>query len=109
MSDEEVQRVTDAIAEIEHIADPEARVRAKSLVMSQQVKRNKEWAAERREMILKLHDEEGLSYRKIAERLGCTLSVVQDVFRGYTGSGSHRPKMPPQEGSTSTDRSGPGA
>lgn len=96
MSDEEVQRVSDAIADIERIADPEARVRAKSLVMSQQVKRNKEWSEERRQMILKLHDEEGLSYRKIAKRLGCTLSVVQDVFRGYTGSGTHRPKEQPE-------------
>lgn len=87
--------MSDAIAEVERIADPEARVRAKSRVMSEQVKRNREWSKERREMILKLQAEEDLSYRQIAERLGCTLSVVQDVFRNYTGSGSHRPKAEP--------------
>lgn len=97
--------MTDAIAEIERIADPEARVRAKSRVMAEQVERNKEWSAERREMILKLHNEEGLSYRKIAERLGCKLSTVQDVFRGYTGSGSHRPKAQP-EGTTGDGATG---
>lgn len=84
--------MSDAIAEIERIADPEARVRAMSRVMSLQVQRNRAWSKERREMILRLQADEDLSYREIAQRLGCTLSVVQDVFRGYTGSGTHRPK-----------------
>nr|WP_277608157.1 helix-turn-helix domain-containing protein [Streptomyces boncukensis] len=65
--------------------------------MAEQVVRNKAWSAERREMILELWDEgRGLSYRQIAERLGCKLSTVQDVFRGYTGSGKHRPKTSPE-------------
>lgn len=97
--------MSDAIAEVERIADPEARVRAKSRVMSEQVKRNREWSKERREMILKLQAEEDLSYRQIADRLGCTLSVVQDVFRNYTGSGTHRPKAQP-EGTTGDGATG---
>ncbi|MEV6569951.1 helix-turn-helix domain-containing protein [Streptomyces sp. NPDC051577] len=93
MSDEEVQRVKEALDEVERIADPEARVKAKSQIMAAQVLRNKKWSAERRALIIKLwNDGQGLSYRQIAERLGCKLSIVQDVFRGYAGSGSHRPK-----------------
>ncbi|MFF3398265.1 helix-turn-helix domain-containing protein [Streptomyces sp. NPDC002659] len=92
MSGEEVQRVSDALDEVERIADPEARVRVKSRIMADQVKRNREWASERKELVQRLHREEGLSYRQIAARLDIKLSTVQDIFRGYTGSGMHRPK-----------------
>ncbi|MFI1889844.1 helix-turn-helix domain-containing protein [Streptomyces jumonjinensis] len=98
MSDEEVQRVTNALDEVERIADPEARVRAKSQIMAAQVLRNKEWAQERKELIVQLwNGGNGLSYRQIADRLGIKLSTVQDVFRGYTGSGTVRPKATPKE------------
>ncbi|MEW2351457.1 helix-turn-helix domain-containing protein [Streptomyces sp. NPDC006684] len=101
MSDEEVRRVREALDEVERIADPEARVRAKSRIMAAQVKRNKEWAAERKELVIRLWDGgAGLSYRQIAARLDIKLSTVQDIFRGYTGSGTARPKVkPPEEGS----------
>lgn len=92
MSDEEVRRVSDALDAVERIGDAEARVRAKSRVMAEQVRRNREWARERRGLIERLHREELLSYRQIAARLDITLSTVQDVFRNYTGSGSHRPR-----------------
>ncbi|AMM12339.1 helix-turn-helix domain-containing protein [Streptomyces sp. ZG43] len=98
MSDEEVQRVTNALDEVERIADPEARVRAKSKIMAAQVKRNKEWARERKELVIQLWDSgNGLSYRQIADRLGIKLSTVQDIFRGYTGSGTVRPKVKTEE------------
>ncbi|MEU2960397.1 helix-turn-helix domain-containing protein [Streptomyces albidoflavus] len=98
MSDEEVQRVTNALDEVERIADPEARVRAKSKIMAAQVKRNKEWARERKELVIQLWGGgNGLSYRQIADRLGIKLSTVQDIFRGYTGSGTVRPKVKPEE------------
>ncbi|UGQ10903.1 helix-turn-helix domain-containing protein [Yinghuangia sp. ASG 101] len=92
MSDEEMRRVSDALDAVERIGDAEARVRAKSRVMAEQVRRNREWARERRELIERLHREEQLSYRQIAARLDVTLSTVQDVFRNYTGSGTHRPR-----------------
>lgn len=92
VSDEEVQRVTDALDEIERIADPEARVRAKSRIMAEQVLRNRDWAEERKGLIRHMHQEEQLSYRQIAARLEIKLSTVQDAFRSYTGSGRHRPK-----------------
>lgn len=90
---EEVRRVTDALAAVEQIADREQRVKAKSKIMAEQVARNKEWAAERNELIRELWDNgNGLSYRKIADRLGIKLATVQDAFRDYRGSGTHRPR-----------------
>lgn len=94
LSDEEVRRVSDALNAVEQIPDIEARVRAKSRVMADQVKRNRAWAQERRELIKRLHHDEGQSYRQIADRLEIKLSTVQDVFRDYTGSGTNRPKSP---------------
>ncbi|AXE76042.1 helix-turn-helix domain-containing protein [Streptomyces atratus] len=93
MGDEEVQRVSDALEAVEQIADREERVRAKSRIMANQVQRNKVWSRERTELIRELWDNgNGLSYRQIADRLSIKLSTVQDAFRDYRGSGSHRPK-----------------
>ncbi|MFS0697781.1 helix-turn-helix domain-containing protein [Streptomyces nitrosporeus] len=100
MSEEEVRQVSNALDAVERIADREARVRAKSRIMADQVKRNREWSAERSELIRELWDDgNGLSYREIATRLDIKLSTVQDVFRGYKGSGAHRPRTerPPAE------------
>jgi DNA-directed RNA polymerase specialized sigma24 family protein len=92
MSDEEVRRVSDALDAVEQIADLEQRVRVKSQVMAAQAERNKEWSQERDGVIRRLNDEEGLSYRQIAARLGIKLATVQAVFRGYKGSGTTRPR-----------------
>jgi DNA invertase Pin-like site-specific DNA recombinase len=93
VSEEEVRHVTEALDAVERIADPEARVRAKSRIMAAQVKRNREWAKERSALIRELwNDGNGLSYRQIADRLDIKLSTVQDVFRDYKGSGVHRPR-----------------
>lgn len=93
MSEEEVRQVSNALEAVERIADPEARVRAKSRIMADQVKRNREWSAERSDLIRQLWDGgNGLSYREIATRLDIKLSTVQDVFRAYKGSGVHRPR-----------------
>lgn len=93
MDIEEVRRVTDALKAVEQIEDREERVKAKSQIMAAQVARNKEWAAERNELIRELwNDGNGLSYRKIADRLGIKLATVQDAFRDYKGSGTHRPR-----------------
>jgi DNA invertase Pin-like site-specific DNA recombinase len=90
---EEVRRVTDALKAVEQIADREQRVKAKSQIMAAQVARNKEWAAERNELIRELwNGGDGLSYRQIADRLGIKLATVQDAFREYKGSGTHRPR-----------------
>ncbi|MEU1506455.1 helix-turn-helix domain-containing protein [Kitasatospora sp. NPDC005748] len=83
--------MAEALDAVERIEDLEERVRAKSRIMADQVRRNREWAQERKELIERLSGE-GQSYREIAARLGIKLSTVQDVFRGYTGSGTTRPK-----------------
>jgi DNA-directed RNA polymerase specialized sigma24 family protein len=94
MSDEEVRRVSDALDAVEQIADREERVRAQSRIMAEQIHRNRAWSKERSELIRELWaDGDGLSYRQIADRLGIKLSTVQDVFRGYKGSGTVRPKV----------------
>jgi DNA invertase Pin-like site-specific DNA recombinase len=100
VSEEEVRQVADALDAVERIADPEARVRAKSRIMAEQVRRNREWSQERSDLIRQLWDGgNGLSYREIAIRLEIKLSTVQDVFRGYKGSGAHRPRadQPPAD------------
>ncbi|MEU7331391.1 MULTISPECIES: helix-turn-helix domain-containing protein [Streptomyces] len=98
MSEEEVRQVADALDAVERIADPEERVRVKSQIMADQVKRNREWSAERSALIKELWaGGEGLSYREIAARLGIKLSTVQDVFRPYKGSGVNRPRAGQQK------------
>jgi len=93
MSEEEVRRVSDALDAIDQIPDRVERVRARSRIMADQVKRNKEWAQERSDLIRELwNDGAGMSYREIAAHLDVKLSTVQDVFRGYKGSGTARPK-----------------
>ncbi|MFF1962952.1 helix-turn-helix domain-containing protein [Streptomyces sp. NPDC058232] len=90
--------MSDALKAVEQIADREERVRAKSQIMAFQVQRNKAWSRERVELIRELwNGGDGLSYRQIADRLGIKLSTVQDAFREYKGSGSHRPKAPKPE------------
>lgn len=94
MSEEEVRQVSDALDAIERIEDREERVRAMSLTMAAQVKRNREWVKERRELVFELRDAE-VSVRQIAARVGTSPSTVQDILRGYSGSGTHRPRQTP--------------
>lgn len=91
MSDEEVRQVSEALDAIERIEDREERVRAMSLTMAAQVERNKTWVKERRALVMELRDA-GESVRKIAARVGTSPSTVQDILRGYSGSGTHRPR-----------------
>lgn len=96
MSDEEVRRVTEALDAVERIADPEARARAMSQAMAEQVKRNPEWKKARSEVVFALR-EEGVSIRKIAVRVGTSAGTVQDILRGHSGSWRDRPKPPAPE------------
>lgn len=83
--------MSEALDAVERIADPEARVRAMSQAMAQQVRRQAAWKEQRREVVQRLRDE-GVTYRGIAERLSMSLATVQDILRGYSGSGTHRPR-----------------
>jgi DNA-binding NarL/FixJ family response regulator len=89
--DEEVQRVFDALDDVERIADPEARSRAQAQITAATRERAARWAAERGELAHQMQAE-GESVRGIAKRLGISPATVQDLLRGYKGSGQNRPR-----------------
>lgn len=92
MNDEEVQRVSEALDAVDRIEDPEARVRARNKVNAEHVKRNRDWQKERRQLVLDLRADK-VPYRQIAERLDLSVATVQDIVRGYSGSGRTRPRV----------------
>ena len=96
--DEEVQRVFDALDDVERIADPEARSRAQVQITTEARKRSAKWTAERAELAQRMKAEEDESVRGIAKRLGVSPSTVQDLLRGYKGSGKDRPRAEQEEG-----------
>uniref|UniRef100_UPI003670CE16 hypothetical protein n=1 Tax=Paenibacillus chitinolyticus TaxID=79263 RepID=UPI003670CE16 len=63
-----------------------------------QADRGKRWRELRREVVLEMRAQEPpVSYRKIAAALGLGLATVQDIERGYTGSGKDRPRTNSKE------------
>lgn len=95
--DEEVQRVFDALDDVERIADPEARSRAQVQITAATRKRAAKWTEERAELAHRMKNEEGESVRGIAKRLGVKPATVQDLLRGYKGSGQNRPRTTDEE------------
>ncbi|WP_320784165.1 helix-turn-helix domain-containing protein [Streptomyces sp. CRN 30] len=89
--DEEVQRVFDALDDVERIADPEARSRAQVQITAATRERAARWTQERSVLAHQMQAE-GESVRGIAKRLGVKPSTVQDLLRGYRGSGQNRPR-----------------
>lgn len=102
VADEEVQRVFDALDDVERIADPEARSRAQVRITATTRKRAAKWHAERAELAQRLKAE-GESVRGIAKRLGVKPGTVQDLLRGYKGSGRDRPPAEEQSTADATD------
>lgn len=88
--DEEVQRVFDAIEDVDQIADPEARSRARARITAKTRELSSGWNAERAELAVQMKGE-GETVRGIAKRLGIQPGTVQDLLRGYKGSGQKRP------------------
>ncbi|MFI8360735.1 helix-turn-helix domain-containing protein [Streptomyces sp. NPDC085612] len=86
--------MSEALDAVERIPDPEARVRAMSQAMAEQVKRTAAWKEERKALVFQLREEK-VSLRKIAERVGTSLGTVQDILRGHSGSWGSRPKVNP--------------
>ncbi|MCX4622812.1 helix-turn-helix domain-containing protein [Streptomyces albogriseolus] len=90
---EEAQRVIDAMNAVEAMPDPLQRAKAIGEVMADQAERGKRWREMRRQVVLEMRAQQPpVSYRKIAEALGIGLATVQDIERGYTGSGKNRPR-----------------
>ncbi|MEU6649489.1 helix-turn-helix domain-containing protein [Streptomyces sp. NPDC046900] len=90
---EEAQRVIDAMDAVEAMPDPLERAKAIGEVMADQAERGKRWREMRRGVVLEMRAQNPpVSYRKIAAALGVGLATVQDIERGYTGSGKDRPR-----------------
>jgi hypothetical protein len=90
---EEAQRVIDALNAVEAMTDPLQRAKAIGEVMADQAERGKRWREMRRQVVLEMRAQTPpISYRKIAAALGVGLATVQDIERGYTGSGTDRSK-----------------
>lgn len=88
----------DALNAVEAMADPLERARAIGEVMADQAERGKRWREMRREVVLEMRAQKPpVSYRKIADALGIGLATVQDIERGYTGSGKDRPRAKAEE------------
>lgn len=81
----------DALDDVDRIADPEARSRAQAQITAKTRERSAKWNAERAELARQMQAE-GESVRGIAKRLGIQPGTVQDLLRGYKGSGAMRPK-----------------
>lgn len=96
---EEAQRVIDAMNAVEAMADPQERAKAISEVLAHQADRSGEWRKMRRQVVLDMRAQQpAVSYRKIAALLGVSLGTVQDIERGYTGSGRDRPRVKQKPG-----------
>ena len=90
---EEAQRVIDAMNAVEAMTDPEQRAKAIGEVMADQAERGRRWREMRRQVVLDMRAQTPpISYRRIAKALGVGLATVQDIERGYTGSGKNRPR-----------------
>lgn len=95
---EEAKRVIDAMDAVEAMTDPEQRAKAIGEVMADQVKRGKRWRELRRQVVLDMRAQDPpVPYRRIAAALGVGLATVQDIERGYTGSGRNRPRAKGEE------------
>ncbi|WP_448321354.1 helix-turn-helix domain-containing protein [Streptomyces sp. CO7] len=89
--EEETQRVFSALDAVEQMSDPLTRAKVISRLLKDQVERNKRLKEIRRKVVIDLRAE-SVPYRKIASLLGVSTATVQDIERGYSGSGTNRPR-----------------
>lgn len=94
---EEAQRVFEAIDALEEIADPTERARALGEVLKALPGRNRQLKEARQVAVRELLARDGASLRTVAAELGINFSTVQDIAKGYSGSGKSRPKKTPEE------------
>ncbi|MDH6189181.1 putative DNA binding protein [Streptomyces sp. CZ24] len=88
---EVAKRVFDALEALKQIEDEEARAREISTFLRAYGPKIKELSEIRRAYVLGQRQEE-VSVRKVAAKLGISPSTVQDIERGYSGSGRARPR-----------------
>jgi DNA-directed RNA polymerase specialized sigma24 family protein len=88
---EEARRVADALRAIEQMGDPADQARAITEVLRVQADSAPTLKELRRNWVL-TQRAANVTYKAIAERLGVSISTVQDIERGYSGSGKNRPR-----------------
>ncbi len=89
---EEARRVFEAIDALEGITDPSERALAVGEVLKALPDRNKQLKELRRQAVGELLARDGASLRSVGAELGLNFSTVQDIAKGYSGSGRKRPK-----------------
>jgi hypothetical protein len=89
---EEARRVFEAIDALGVIADPRERAVALGEVLKAMPNTNKRLKELRQQAVNELLARDGASLRTVGAELGLNFSTVQDIVRGYSGSGRSRPK-----------------
>jgi len=92
----EARSVSDALKRVEEIDDPIRRAVAISEVLRDYEKRAPKLRDLRREAVLAMRAE-GVSYRKIAAKLGVSLGTVQNIERGHGSAWGTKPRSKPAE------------
>ncbi|MEV5930107.1 helix-turn-helix domain-containing protein [Streptomyces cellulosae] len=88
---EVARQVFDAMQALMSIEDEGVRAREISTFLGQYGPKVKELSATRRDFVLKQRAAK-VSVRKLAAMLGVSPSTIQDIERGYSGSGKTRPR-----------------
>ncbi|MFF5655250.1 helix-turn-helix domain-containing protein [[Kitasatospora] papulosa] len=83
--------MADALKALVEIDDPALRARAITEVLRAQPTSTKALKETRRAWVLEQR-EARVTYKAIADHLGVSISTVQDIERGYSGSGRDRPR-----------------
>ncbi|MQS14498.1 hypothetical protein F7Q99_20070 [Streptomyces kaniharaensis] len=94
---EEARRVFEAIDALEGISDPKERALAVGEVLKALPDRNKQLKELRQRAVNELLARDGASLRSVGAELGISFSTVQDISKGYSGSGKSRPKKAAQD------------
>lgn len=89
--EEEAQRVFDALDAVEAMDESLEKAQVISRLLRDQTERTKRLKEQRRKVVLDLRAKK-VTYREIAASLGVSIGTVQDIERGYSGSGSKRPR-----------------
>lgn len=93
---EEARGVSEALKRVEEIDDPVQRAVAISEVLRDYEERAPRLRNLRREAVLAMRAE-GISYRKIAAKLGVSLGTVQNIERGHGSAWGTKSRTKPAE------------
>ncbi|GAA2946240.1 MULTISPECIES: Trp family transcriptional regulator [Streptomyces] len=92
----EARRVFDALDAVEAMEDSLEKAQVISNLLRDQTERTKRLKASRQKVVQELRSQK-VPYRVIAENLGVSIGTVQDIERGYSGSGKNRPRKQAEE------------